>query len=379
MRTYAIRLLAAALLGFGLFWFFSNYQYEQEETYVGYQGIAARNYLLAAERFLSNHTEIHTLRSINPLWKQLSPEASVILFQQEYTLLQTEAERLLSWVEAEGGRLILTSAVLHDEAADTEDFILNALQLKQYSSSFFEDDNEYQPTEFIWDNTPVTVGLSLNYYLAAEHKPPQMAVGSDYGLHLLRYEWGRGTIIVLSDLWFIENPLIDQYDNAWFLWQLAGLADNPDRPVFLLNLTAPSIPALPLLLWQHAWPVILTLAALLVAWLWRYSQRFGPLLPRPEPHRRSLLEHIEANGYFLWRHTRGAHLLRELRDTVQQQVVTLYPHDATTTDTEILSQLAERYALPLAALQRAFQDTPPTDEADFTQRVQLLAKLRKLL
>jgi len=67
---------------------------------------------------------------------------------------------------------------------------------------------------------------------------------------------------------------------------------------------------------QHAWPVLLAAALLLLAWLARIVPRFGPLEPEAPPVRRSLLEHLRASGRYVWSRGDAGVLIDALRERV---------------------------------------------------------------
>ncbi len=391
MQLRPITILVFALIGLCLYWFFANFEYRTETNYVGYRGAARYNALLAAERFLAQQNlDTHTFRSIPPALTQLPEHGTVMVLQHDYVLTEAAATTLLEWVEKTGGHLILTSRVVHptpkeieegeeDEWEAESDHILDYLRLRQYATDFGKETPEETTSlvEFVWQGTPIGVNFDTAFYLEP-FTAPNFAVGSDQGLHILQYELGTGIITVLSDLWFIENANIGEDDHAWFLWQLVTQRDS-ESPFFILTLLGSQFPSLTSLVWDHAWMLVIILAVVLLFGLWQNSRRLGPILPPPSTRRRSLLEHIEANGHFLWRHQHAESLLSTLRNSVLQNLHTAYPHWRLLDRAELAREVAALHALAPEALTRALQTTPPSDEADFTQRVQLLAQLRKLL
>jgi hypothetical protein len=55
----------------------------------------------------------------------------------------------------------------------------------------------------------------------------------------------------------------------------------------------------------------------LLATLWRYSRRLGPLLIPRSGEQRRLAEHLQASSRFLWRHGAGPMLLQAARHYTQ--------------------------------------------------------------
>ena len=114
---------------------------------------------------------------------------------------------------------------------------------------------------------------------------------------------------LLTDMDVFTNNRLADHDHADFLWAL--VERRPGGQVWLQYQTM--IPSLAHLLWRHAWMPLLGLLLTLLAALWRYSRRLGPLwVPRSAEQRR-LAEHLQASSRFLWRHGAGPVLLQATR------------------------------------------------------------------
>ncbi len=72
------------------------------------------------------------------------------------------------------------------------------------------------------------------------------------------------------------------------------------------------------LLVRNAGLVLLAGLLLLTLWLWRVGGRFGPLESEPPHGRRSLREHLEAAGTFLWRRRAGGAMLTAVRQRLRE-------------------------------------------------------------
>jgi hypothetical protein len=367
-----IGVLGLFLVG-GVVWFFNHFAYKSEEIEVGYRGEARSNPLLAAERFLRQDATIvlHRSHSMLRLIPQLTAGDTVLLSQHNYPLNQKEAEQLMNWLYEQGGHLIV-SADYNDNYDEANDYILSQLDLRLALSESEGDDSLEWLYSLELNEDVFNVEFFSNLWLEDtedEHGTPQV---------WLQYHYGEGFITLFSDSTFMENDYIGNYDHAWFLVQLVASHRKTDR-LFIVRLTEANTPSLPFLLWQQAWMVVISVAIVLFMLLWAYSQRFGPLLPPPMRERRRLLEHIEANGHFLWRHQRAEGLLARLREHVTQRVFLHYPqwHDLDTA--QLAQRIAEKYNLSLNGVTRALHNEALRDEMDFTQRIQLLSQIKKHL
>ena len=157
--------------------------------------------------------------------------------------------------------------------------------------------------------------------------PLQVRFQSDLRLNdapWLSIRRGRGRVTLLSDPGLFDNRRLADHDHADFLWAL--LQHNPGGAVWLQyrRLT----PALAQLLWQHAWMPLLGLTLTLLAALWHYSRRLGPVLAPRASEPRRLVDHLQASSRFLWRHGAGPMLLHAARQFVQRRRVGAPPDAA---------------------------------------------------
>jgi hypothetical protein len=107
------------------------------------------------------------------------------------------------------------------------------------------------------------------------------------------------------------------------------------------------------LLIQRGWPVLAPMLLALFAWLWARSQRFGPLLPLAQGHRRALLEHIRAAGEFLFRRGSAYALYAPLRRAFDERLRHSDPAAAALDGEQQVAVLAAARGLPQAQVQQA--------------------------
>jgi hypothetical protein len=200
---------------------------------------------------------------------------------------------------------------------------------------------------------------------------------------MLVYGYGQGTIILLTDLWFIENDDIGHYDHAQFLWRLIHFNRTPEHLWIMRLIEKRETPPLWKLLWHNVPAPLISIAVLLLFWLGYASQRFGPMLPMPQQTRRRLLEHIEASGNFLWNQRKVMLLLRYTQQALLKDLYSVHP-EWTSLSQEALSQkIAQTYDLPLNEVRSAIYYTNNESkiytEVVFTQIIRTLSQIKAKL
>ncbi|RKZ48150.1 MAG: hypothetical protein DRR16_14805 [Candidatus Parabeggiatoa sp. nov. 3] len=385
-------------------WFYMNFERVSKEVEVGFQGKARENPLLAAERLLDRMgTPVKTLQSLHHL-ENLDTQDTLVLLHYGSFLNDDHIQQLNQWID-EGGHLIIVSETLHDAFGETSDSdpLLTELNIYQFQHDLDETEIEKAPpTDLVWAQYPLKVAFNPNYYLESSYSDQALEIHDEYGTHLLFYYYGIGMITVLSDLAFIENAQIGEYDHAKFLWLLVNF-ERPATQVWLLsnkavvtekgNASKGNMPALPILLWRNLWTVIISATVLLLFWLWLASRRFGPLLPLPSRTRRRLLEHVEASGHFLWKQKQGPVLLHSTKQALLKRLHSVHPDWMHLSHGELSQHLAPLCSLAADDIEQALQTTQSEtefhlkvfapqkllDERDFTQTIQILTQIRKSL
>ena len=200
------------------------------------------------------------------------------------------------------------------------------------------------------------------------------SVGDRNGVHAASIAHGKGRVTVLTDYQFMTNGSLGRADHADFLVALVG----PDLKGLNVVLTPrEDVDSLPALIWRYGWSVLVVLLLLIVAVLWRAGMRFGPLEPRPEPVRRSLLEHVRAMGEFLWRNGEGRRLWLSALAAVRARMSrTLIP---TKDPDKQFAQLEARTGVAAGRLRQAFYPTPKPGAEEFARAIATLEHVRKKL
>ena len=200
-------------------------------------------------------------------------------------------------------------------------------------------------------------------------------VKSIKGAHVLSVPQGKGEITVLTDYDFMQNEQIGQADHADFL--LALLAFTPGMTVWFIP--REEVAGIMTLTWRYGWPALLALAAWLALTLWRTGARFGPLKPAPDATRRSIAEHIRANGEFLWRHGEAASLWQSTIADVKRRIERTLPPAHNRSDRDLLELLAKKSGLGIARLEQAFYPQAAPSAENFSRAISTLEYLRKNL
>lgn len=364
-----------------------------KELDLGFKGEARSNSLYASRLFLkamgipAEKVELYALDNLPAV------DTVIIINTHRTTLSKTRIEKLLKWVE-QGGHLLTIAVPRYLEEDGYEDVLQRELGVSiarayylananvDNKASQNDDDDGGEDDE---DDQPPIVnitlaGLDKNYTIAMNSFYPIESEGKHaerVQVHdktfLLNRPYGDGLVSLISDLELAENNWIEEYDHAEFFWQLIHRHHASPRNVWLLN--SDDMPPLWQWLWQYGSAFIITLLLLSLLWFYGIAQRFGPLIPQPALDRRRILEHIQASGYFLWRHDQQQ-LIHSSRESVQQKFATLFPAWHQLNQQEQLEFASEYSKLSTDELQHLLYEEKPLSADAFTRLIQQLEKLR---
>ncbi|HYU34957.1 MAG TPA: DUF4350 domain-containing protein, partial [Thermoanaerobaculia bacterium] len=226
------------------------------------------------------------------------------------------------------------------------------------------------------DGVKANVELPRTRRLAVTRQDAQIAFGTGAGLAFVRYAEGAGSVTFLADASFLTNSGIGQLDHAALAWALVRAGG--DAPAGVWIAIRDKVPTLGQLLVRHAWMALASGGLLIAAWLWAAGSRFGPLLPDPPRDRRSLLEHVEASGDFLWRTGRGDEIVQSAREALVHRIDVREPGWSRLPAPELVKRLAAGARLPAARIDRALHGTVTTP-ADLVHALQTLETVRRTL
>jgi len=332
VRIKLKRMLIVALLlllaGWGIQWFFGNFEQRTREVVEGMSPAAKRNPLLAAERFL-NQINVVT-ESISGRDRLLTPPAEqglLLVYRLGANLPAERAQALLAWVR-QGGHLLVTPPKAWDAEAETSgNSLLDSLGVQPVFQDSGEDQSDTpdadlssrgaaKPAPIRFEmpgvNEPIAVAFDGQRVLFDSLGRADWTVETEAGGHLLQYALGQGKITVISDLRPFTNASIGEHDHALLLALLVG----DQRHAWLLYSSA--VPALPILLWRRAPGLVISLLALGLLLVWWLTRRSGPVRPMGQPVRRNLMEHLAAVGRYFWRIDQAAATFRQSQMALEQ-------------------------------------------------------------
>ncbi|NHZ95876.1 DUF4350 domain-containing protein [Massilia sp. CCM 8734] len=186
------------------------------------------------------------------------------------------------------------------------------------------------------------------------------------------YAEGKGRIVLVADGYF-TNSKLPQRDHAQLLLALTELTPGKHVTIVKRLNVLPWYKAL----WRHYKLVLISLAVCLALLLWSALRRFGPLLPVPKAERRSLLEHIDASGAWLWKADGGRQVLLDAaRDDTLALIRRRVPALFRMPEGELWATLARTCALPEADVSEALQQDAASHVTRFTRQIRTLQTLR---
>lgn len=395
--------------------FFSCFERTTEEEHVGAAREARENPYLALGRTLERLGHpVTTLESLADLETLPPPEGTLWLLVRRDTLPGPRAEALLDWVHA-GGHLVLTSQEMGPPEDRGPDPLLDRFGLVR---SWRDVDTEpeaaapegeagdapeaeapeaeagtgEEPFDVVWGgepaweetvaswpgtDRPLTVDFIAGFVWEGAGEAPTWEMSGEAGPHLVMLRHGAGALTALSDGRFVHNDRLARQDHAELALHLARWQGGR-RPVWIVR--SAEWPGLVALAMAHATPVLASGAALLVAWLWRASRRFGPVEGVPPPERRSWIEHLDAVGHYHWRHDRGLRLLHGLRERVLLRLERRHPAWTRLHVDRLDARLAGLTGLSTEQVARALRSSdPPKGANDFTTTIAHLERIRATL
>jgi hypothetical protein len=409
-RSHLIILVTLFILtGAGL-WIYENVTLEEVRFPGLPKGEAASNDLYAAERLL-RQLGAETRSQIGfKAPPEGDPKRTVLVLPTERRVLTArQREQLLNWTER-GGHLVVVTYTLASEG-DPSDTMLDELGVGQIMQKPEKKkkktpDDPFGPDEDDAKSArkpPKLSGLlkkpdsacpaqreagtlaprfpaqvldvcfDPRFRLVTEDEP-LWSVSSSSGMHVASLARGAGRVTVMTDYQFLTNADIGRADHADFLVALVG----PDlKGLNVIFTPREDVDPLSVLVFRHGWMVLAALALLIAAVLWRGGSRFGPLEPRPEAVRRSLIEHVRATGEFLWRNGEGRRLWQSaLAATRAGMARSLPPTRDPDKQFELLEQ---KTGIGAGRLRQAFYPPPKPGAEEFARAIATLEHVRKKL
>lgn len=381
-RYFIWALLICLTFAAGMYWFLSNFELVEERYTTSEEEEARRNEYLAAERFLwLNGIETASMGLAQLLGDM--PSTDQVIFVPDHRAseaLTTERQEMLyEWISG-GGHLILEAHELWDEESESSgDEFLDAFGVQLHYRAVEKEGGaaEYIETGFAGFGERLRIDFIPDYHLVDGEEIAYGGIKGEAGFHLLQFAVGNGLLTVLSDDRVWCNCKIGRYDHAIFLYNLIIGDLKGGKPTLWIvrNLEFPSLMEL---IWKHAAYVVMSTTLLIIMLLWAAYNRFGPQLVLNHQIRRSLVEHMDACGRYHWQQSRAQSLLQAMREQLVQMSEKRHPRWRQISRREQLVWLAQRSKVSQKLLSKALEDQPES-EAEFTQIIQTIQRLRKTL
>ena len=294
-----------------------NFEYIEETEWQPLTGEARTNPLYASKLFLRRMgIPTKTIESVQGLSTLPSTDTVVLISSSRENLRATEISNLLNWV-SNGGHLIISgladwSSFIHDSPLvdesqnepnedeviyyEEEDEALASSLAGDALQEFLEVDMR-QGIQFKDDKSAAiriqgsdrALELGPDYYRAIVLKDSRKSndleqIDIDGKNVIIRQQVDNGLITLASDLEFIDNYNLKDYDHAEILWQLVrGKSATFKQPGPLLPeavwlIHSDETANLFEIIWKNFWALVISLIVLFVAWILRVSRRFGPVI-----------------------------------------------------------------------------------------------------
>ncbi len=247
----------------------------------------------------------------------LPPPGATLLVPVARRSLEQRVPELIEWARA-GGHLIVAANAGASGAADAgaEDALLAAFDVRTRPAEGF---GGAGASRVAWPGrrSALTARLVAGVLLREGSAKADWRVPAGKDAMILHFNTGRGSLTVLASSAFLENTLIGEDDNAFLAWLLVTEAAGGKAVTIVASDDAPGLLAV---LWRARPAALIGVFCLLAAFVWRGASRLGPVLGAGEPPRRSLREHVEATGRFLWRTRHADALLAAVRESLERDL-----------------------------------------------------------
>lgn len=202
--------------------------------------------------------------------------------------------------------------------------------------------------------------------------------GDEHGAAVRGYPTGAGQVVIVASNFF-HDDIVSERDNAELLMALARLnqgkaGSGPGAVTIVLHA---DIAKWYQAIWNHYKLAVISLVCLLLLLLWAAVRRFGPILPQPVNERRSLMEHIDASGVWLWKANGGRQqLLSAARSDTMAVLARRAPALVRMAPDRMAAALAVAAGLEASHVIEALQRDASPQIPLFTRQIRTLQTLR---
>jgi uncharacterized membrane protein YqaE (UPF0057 family) len=378
------RVYAWALIGLGLVCavvgFLHFFEWHESETTLPPRGEARYNPMFALGKALRlRGHEVHARATLNLDAMQLQPGDVLLLASDVRSIGEDTSDELVGWIY-EGGHLVFA---LPDVDADRTPPLIEQLGLVLSTDAGcvrWQGEGAKAPASLC-----ARSGLIPN----EDDEDDEAEDGQDeddYGAWtwswrdedgialMARADAGDGSWLALPGFDLFARRALEDPNHAALTWALLAPLLQEKGRVHLVY--AVDLPPLYVLLVERGWPLWIPLLLMLLAWLWRRSQRLGPMLPLAPPDRRALLEHVRAAGEFALRRKRGAALHAALRRRFDARLAREAPMLAALEGEAQVLALASTWRLDPVLVRSALQPGDLTRPDQFAAAIRSLSQLQ---
>lgn len=401
-RQAALLVAGILLLGLSAWWWMTNME-QRWTARIELSEEARENPMLAATRLLEKRQ--HTIRSVDTLAqaeRTALPDGTLVMLDNTGIVTPDQAARLLAWVER-GNTLItrpkwngkLTKAACGEPGSDGspggsraddtpadpigETFGVSLVMRERSGGTGADTDTKTTPCLSSLrvpgtGDAPHSLQLDADgFALETDTAKAKPLFGSSVASAVQVYERGAGRVAFLSRNYF-GNAQLEWYDHAGLLLALVNLRPGAREVIFIRHLEMPHWTEA---LWWNFKHGIIGTACFLGLLSWLALRRFGPLLPEPDRERRSLIEHIDASGRWLWDAPGGRDLLlTDVRNNVVRLLGRRRPELPAMPPAARAEAIARDTQLPYAEVAAALFEPAARMPAGFTRQIQTLHFLR---
>jgi len=398
------------LFAYGAYDLYLNYEYKEKIIHTGYKGEARKNPFYASRLFLKRMgIPTETKNSIQVLSSLPDTDTLILITTKRTTLSPQRTNKLIDWVKS-GGHLIAVATsdwkysgsekITNEEDSEADskededktekkaspDPLQRFMGVNLGPRPIFEDDDEEDDDKTIpsiklrGNDKPLKLDDARYRPILVDNKHQDQTEEIELSLnnYIVRQKIGDGLVTLITDMDFITNERIESADHAEILWQLVhGLDKSLNQPSNIWLIHNDKMPPLWDILWRNFWTLIISLSLLLFFWLYKSSQRFGPLIPKQEENRRSLNEHITSSGNFYWKNKQKQLLIDSSRKALMQRLSRIHPGWTQQTKEQQIKLLANQLSMQEELINKLLYAKNIEQADEFTQLIQQLEKIRK--
>jgi hypothetical protein len=363
-RCLVLATVLGIILIFGYF-IVSSYNPSTETKHVGFTGIAKANPYLASERLLRYYDyKVTTV-----------PKYSTHILHTNIDLLiipisalpheDAEIAKLEQWLYEGGG--IITGNVpqvqLQGESLPVR--LRNLLGLKSQTILDITEEEEFD----LEIQQTLATKMEINHQVSV-HQNVTVLAGSINNAFAYQHD----NILFFNDLNIFSNEHLRDDKHATVLFESADF--YPAEKIVIIN-SVTSITAWKWI-WNNAKLPLALFALCLLAFILKYTKRFGPISPVASLDRRQLLEHINASGQYLWRFKQQKPLYKKAASELHDFVIKKHPYLKGLKGNDFHQELSEITGVTKDKINEAFSSSGKNEE-DFLQNIQTLKNLRQKL